>query len=133
MPSVLWDASALAKRYTEEVGDDVVDAIFAATPIPQMALTPMGFAETYSILLRRRNDGTLGGAAFDVVTAKLRTEVLGDPGFSFLTIFDAYFFGCLSVMQAHNINASDAAILATYLRYAQAVSENEFWSRRTSV
>ena len=30
---LLWDASALAKRYAPETGSDTVDALFAAVPI----------------------------------------------------------------------------------------------------
>jgi predicted nucleic acid-binding protein len=72
MPWLLWDASALAKRYSEELGDDTVD------------------------------------------------EVVDSPDFGLLTISDATIFGSLSLMKAHSLNAADAAILATYLRFVHA-------------
>ena len=40
MPSVLWDASGLAKRYTHETGEDTIDAVFAEVPVRDMSLTP---------------------------------------------------------------------------------------------
>jgi len=36
---LLWDASALAKRYALEVGSEAVDALFAEMPAGQMVKT----------------------------------------------------------------------------------------------
>jgi hypothetical protein len=54
-----WDASALVKRYLLESGSDTVNALFAAVPRDRMVTTPWGYAETYSVLLRRLNGGIL--------------------------------------------------------------------------
>lgn len=56
MPSLFWDASGLAKRYTVEKGTDVTDALFLAVPVSDMMTTVWGYAETFSILLRKLND-----------------------------------------------------------------------------
>lgn len=39
MTYLLWDASALAKRYTPEVGSDVVEAFFNGVPASRIVTT----------------------------------------------------------------------------------------------
>ena len=56
---IMWDASGLVKRYYEEAGRTTVNAVFAAVPSRDMFVTPLGYAETYSILLRKHNGGIL--------------------------------------------------------------------------
>ena len=117
---ILWDASGLVKRYYEEPGSETVDALFA-TPSPHtMRLTPWGYAETYGILLRRLNGGVLRQSTFEAAASNLHAEVLDPSGFDLLTISDVLIFGSLTLMQAHNINSADAAILATYLQFQQS-------------
>lgn len=123
MAVIFWDASGLAKRYTEEAGRATINAIFAAVPSRQMFITPWSYAETYSILLRKRNGGILDSRAFATATNALRAEILGDTDFGLLSITDALVLGSLSLMQAHNINSADASILATYLRFQRAAAE----------
>ncbi|MCC6442770.1 MAG: hypothetical protein IT210_04845 [Armatimonadetes bacterium] len=53
MPILLWDASALTKRYTLEVGSETVDALFEEISMSQMVTTFWGYAETYVSLLRK--------------------------------------------------------------------------------
>ena len=114
---ILWDASGLVKRYYDETGRETVNAVFAAVSIRQMHITPTGYAETYSILLRKHNGGILDRRTFTEATNALRTEVVEDADFGILSITDTLVFGSLSLMQAHNINSADAAILATYLQF----------------
>ena len=117
---ILWDASGLVKRYYEEPGSGTVDALFATSSPHTMRLTPWGYAETYGILLRRLNSGVLRQSTFDAAASNLHAEVLEPSGFELLTIRDVLIFGSLTLMQAHNINSADAAILATYLRFQQS-------------
>lgn len=121
---ILWDASGFVKRYYGEAGQAAVNAVFAAVPFRDMNITPWGCAETYSILLRRRNGGTLNAGAFRDAISELQQDVLDSPGFTLLSVSDAFVFGILSLMQAHNINSADAAILATYLRVQRAAQEH---------
>ena len=63
MPVLLWDASALAKRYAPETASATVDALFMNVAPVQMAITLLGYAETvgerYAVvqLPRRRRRG----------------------------------------------------------------------------
>jgi len=122
-PQILWDASGLVKRYYQEAGQAAVNAIFQAVPLRDMAITPWGYAETYSILLRKRNGGSLDQSAFRDAITELQMEVIDVAGFTVLSIGDALVFGSVSLMAAHNINSADAAILATYLRFQRASQE----------
>lgn len=123
MAVLFWDASGLAKRYTAEAGRATVNALFTVVASRDMFLTPLGYAETYSILLRKRNGGILDSRAFAAAINALRAEVLGDPDFGLLSITDALIFGSLSLMGTHNINSADACLLATYLQFQRAAAE----------
>ncbi len=45
---------------------------------------------------------------------------MDSPDFGLLTISDMTILGSLSLMKAHNLNAADGAILATYLQFLHA-------------
>ena len=121
MVQLLWDASGLAKRYYEEIGSETADALFAATPPPIKIGTFMGYAETAAILRRRLNRGDFNMAAFSTARNALRTEVFDDPEFVLLTVEDADIVNGIGLTDRHNLNSTDAAILAAFLRYAQAL------------
>jgi predicted nucleic acid-binding protein len=55
MPALLWDASALAKRYVPEQGSRTVDALFENVALSQMVGTLFGYAEVFSVVLRKHN------------------------------------------------------------------------------
>jgi len=115
-----WDASALSKRYTEETGVEVVDALFDTVPIEEMTSTPLGYAETYSIILRRYNGGALSLQTFTDGITTLQAEFLDNSDFTFYNISDAVIFRSIATMKRHNLNATDAAILTLVLELAGA-------------
>src|SRR5262249_42231168 len=118
---LFWDASALAKRYIPEVGSDTTDALFASMPALQMIGTVLGYAETYSTLIRRHNRGSLNLPAFIAAKTALRNEVINSADFVLLTVDDAAILNGVTLMEQHNLNATDAAILALVLRYIRAL------------
>ncbi len=93
MIQLLWDASALAKRYGLETGSDTVDALFTEVPAFQMFTTFMTYAETYWVLLRKRNRGDLSVATFHSAVSLLQTEVLDDTDFRILSVDDLAVLG----------------------------------------
>ncbi len=117
---LLWDASGIVKRYYLETGQATVNEIFSTVPTQKMSITAWGYAETYSILLRRSNSGTLTPNAYRAAKSKLQSEILGNAYFEVLSITDALIFSSLSLMEAQNINSADAAILSTYLQFQRA-------------
>jgi len=115
MAFLFWDASALVKRYFVEIGSDTVDAIFAAAPMHDVATTPWGYAETYSILLRRLNGGDLDAASFATAVTALQAEVVDSLDFGLLSISDTVVFASILWLRRHSLNATDAAILTILL------------------
>ena len=116
---LLWDASALAKRYAPETGSDTVDALFAAVPIAQMVSSSISYVEIISILLRKFNRVAINQNAFETAKSALRTELINDPDFSLLSINDASFYGGIALMETHNLNATDAALLISFQSFIQ--------------
>jgi hypothetical protein len=116
-----WDASALAKRYFPENGSKTVNGLFASVPQDRMTTTPWGYAETYSMLLRRLNSGVLDLPAFTACVTALQSEVVDSGDFGLLPIRDTVVFASISTMRRHNLNATDAAILTMLLEYRQTL------------
>ena len=123
MPQVLWAASGLIKRYAQETGSDAADAVFQFAPLLPMIVTYLGYAETNASLRRKINGGTINMGAYQIARSSVRNEVQTQLDFNILSITDADILAGIALTDCYNINASDASILATYLRYAPAVSE----------
>ena len=117
VPTLLWDASALAKRYVGEAGSDTVNALFAVMAANPPVATFMTLAETAAILRRKLNRQEISLTDFSDARDLLRQEVLADPNFLLLTIEDDDFLGSIALTDAHSLNSSDAALLRAYLRY----------------
>jgi predicted nucleic acid-binding protein len=117
---LFWDASALAKRYTEEAGQQTVDGLFASVPLSNMSSAPLGYSETYSILLRRMNGGVIDLSSFNAAVSLLELEVVDSTEFLLLPITSDDVFLTIAAMRKHNLNSTDAAILTTILEYIRA-------------
>ena len=115
MKLLFWDASALAKRYTAEEGRETANYLFETLSNSTMASTPWGYAETYSILLRRLNSGVLDTPSFNLAVASLQMEVVESDNFTLFTVDDTAIFRSNVLMRKHNINATDAAILTVVM------------------
>jgi predicted nucleic acid-binding protein len=120
VPELLWDASALVKRYYPEAGSDSVDALFDAVPLSQMLATCWGYLETYAAIVRKRNRGDISISAYSTAVTSLRAELLTAPDFRLLTIEDTDILGGVPFLVQHSLNSADAALLVTFLRYADA-------------
>jgi len=120
VPVLHWDASALTKRYYAEIGSDVVDALFAALPLSQMVTTFWGYAETYASLLRKRNRGEISSQFFAAAVALLQAEILDSPDCVLLSVDDTAVLEGIPLVLRHNLNTTDAALLATCLRYTRS-------------
>ena len=64
MIQILWDASALVKRYVAEIGSQTVNALFMAVPTAQMVTTVMSYSETFAGLWRKHNQSILSATSF---------------------------------------------------------------------
>jgi len=122
MPTLFWDASGLAKCYTEEIGNGTAEALFHQASAPKMTTTLWGYTETFSLLLRKHNDGRLR-ASFAITASALRNDLLGHAPFRLLAVTDSAILSSILLIQRHNINATDAALLVTLLRHARTSGE----------
>ncbi len=124
MPLVFWDASALVLRYAPETGSDVVDAIFDAVPLSDMVLAMIGYSETFAILWRHRNRGTLTTEIFNEASSALEVDfVLGTP--KLLEMGNASVLRSLGLIQRQNLNSTDAVILTLYLDYLAEIGRKD--------
>lgn len=76
MIRILWDASALAKRYIPEPGSQTVNAVFVAIPPAQMVPTIMSYSETVAALVRKLNQGVLDVATFSAAQDGLNGAIV---------------------------------------------------------
>jgi hypothetical protein len=76
MASFCLDGSALAKRYVPEPGSALVDYILDNVPEDRIYLLNIGAAEVISVLVRKRNAGTLSVADFSQAITELESEVI---------------------------------------------------------
>lgn len=123
MATLFWDASGLAKYYSEEVGTETAKAVYSHDAAFQMLTTPWGYVETFALLQRKRNGGRLPPAEFSLAVSALRNDLITLPLFRLLTVSDMDIFAGVTYIQKHNLNSTDAALLATLLRYAQVSGE----------
>lgn len=120
MALLFWDASGLAKRYVAESGSQTVNAVFAQAQSHILASTPWGYAETYFILLRKLSGGVLSRTAWAQAVNALQTAVVNSPVFGLFPLDEEIVFASVTLMQRHNLNATDAAILTLLLEYANS-------------
>lgn len=119
LAAIFSDASALVKRYAPELGSSTVDALFDASPAPNMLTTAVGCVEAYAILVRRLNGGILDRAGFTSAASALRTEVIEASAFILLPVTDHDFLSCLHLVAKHNLNATDSMLLGLLLKLSR--------------
>lgn len=117
MPLLVWDASALVKRYARELGSDTVRALFGSVGWSDMTTTLWGYAESVSILLRCLNRGAISRTSFAQAISALETETILNPDLSVLALDDTDVLTGVGLIQQHNLNSVDAALLAAILRF----------------
>jgi predicted nucleic acid-binding protein len=118
VPCLLWDASALIKRYLAEAGSATVNALFTHPAASSSVVTFLGYAETAAIQRRKHNQGALTHAELRDTRLLLTGEILLGARTELIAIEPADVLTGIALIDRHNLNASDAAILAAYLRYA---------------
>jgi hypothetical protein len=94
--------------------------LFGLGPPVTRATTHLCYAETCASLRRKLNRGVIDFASFATARSLLRNEVLLDPEFGLMSVGDDDVLVGVALTDQHNLNSTDAAILATYLRYARA-------------
>lgn len=111
-----FDASALVKRYTEEVGSNKVDFLFQNVPLNRLMCLAIGVAEVFSICVRKRNDGRITRHHFEQAVGYLDSEVINiESDFETIPVQNALIWESISLMDIHSINSVDAILLCSAL------------------
>jgi predicted nucleic acid-binding protein len=118
--AVLWDASALVKGFVIERGSESVDVVFRIVPLQHMICTFLSYAETVSVLVRKKNQGMLRAGAFEAALASLQSDVIFSADLLVLESVATTVMDSVEYIIRHNINAADAVLLVTYLGYVRA-------------
>ena len=114
-----FDASALVKRYTDEIGSDEVDFLFANVPLARMNCLILGAAEVFWICVRKRNDGRITHNHFTQATRYLEQEVMDtNSDFKTISIPDTLVLNSMSIIETHSLNSVDAIVLRSALDIA---------------
>lgn len=117
--SFYMDASALAKRYIPEKGNELVDVILDTVSYNRIYFLNVGTGEVYSILVRKRNTGSLSPANFRLATANFDDEIVGTAAVTRVPVTSRLITSSLPLILAHSINSSDTLILKSALSIAR--------------
>jgi predicted nucleic acid-binding protein len=113
------DGSALAKRYVAETGSPLLDHPFDQVAADRLAVLNIGLAEVFSILVRRKNLGTLSTVTFSQALLQLGNEVIHAAHLVKLEPTNSLVFAALIHIEKHSVNATDAIVLHAALGLAQ--------------
>ena len=115
---LLWDSSALGKRYNYERGSATVDALFGyALP---MVTVDMAYAETANIIRRQKNADAINEERFEEARRDLKSEVLTGGSFTLMHLTGDAIVSSIDLADKHNLNSIDAAFLYLFLEYVKA-------------
>ena len=111
-----FDASALAKRYVEEVGSDRIDFLFTNVPLARLQCLTIGAVEVFWICVRKRNDGRISDDQFAESTTYLKSEIIGiQSNFRKLSVPDSLVWSAMDLIETHSLNSVDAMVLRSAL------------------
>ncbi|MBM4087396.1 MAG: type II toxin-antitoxin system VapC family toxin [Planctomycetes bacterium] len=120
--NLFWlDASALAKRYVPESGTPLMNDLFARVPRLSLLCLLEGVGEVVSVLVRRRNAGTITAAAFQQAMVEFRSEVSHDRDLEKVRATDHQVTTSWRLIERHSLNSTDAIILRCALDKALAL------------
>lgn len=114
-----WDASALGKRYANEIGTAIVNQCFATVPANRMMALLVGAGEVISILVRRRNSGLLMNIDYQQAMTQLYAEIINSPDFRLEPATDGTVQSSFVFIPQYSLNATDAIVLRSALTVAQ--------------
>ena len=118
---LFWDASAIFKRCAAEIGTATVDALFTQIPLARMRIIVLGCTEAFAILVRKRNRGDISLPSYTTAVSALQNEVIYNLDFGILPVDSNVALASVRLIARHNINSTDAVILALFLEYADAL------------
>ena len=114
-----YDASALVKRYTQELGSDKVNFLFANVPHDRLMCLTLGAIEVIWVLVRKRNDSRLTNDDFRQAGINLDYEVIDNQsGFRTFPVPNSLIWRSMDLIENHSLNSVDAIVLRSALDVA---------------
>ena len=114
-----FDASALVKRYTQEMGSDKVNFLFNNVPLNHMMCLILGIIELFWICVRKKNDGRITTLDFSQAGVNLNYEVIDNQsGFKTIPVPDSLVWDSIRLIETHSLNSVDAMVLRSALNIA---------------
>ena len=125
-----FDASALAKRYVEEIGSDKIDFLFANVPLTRLRCLAIGAVEVFWICVRKRNDGRISADQFAESTTHLKSEIIDtQSNFRKISVPDSLVWDSMRLIETHSLNSVDAIVLRSALTLQQnSAAQTIHWS-----
>ena len=115
------DASALAKRYTLEMGTSVVNDLFNRAASARFIVLSVGIAEVASILVRKRNANVIPADLYSLAIVNFSAEILSQPELRIIPATAAMATDSIVLIGRHSINATDAILLRSALDLADSL------------
>ena len=114
-----FDASALAKRYVEEVGSDKIDFLFANVSSARLLCLTIGAIEVFWICVRKTNDRRISISQFAESTTYLKSEIIdAQSDFRTISVPDSLVWDSMNLIETHSLNSVDAMVLRSALNIA---------------
>lgn len=114
-----YDASALVKRYTQELGSDKINFLFANVPHGRLMCLILGAIEVLWVLVRKRNDSRLTNDDFRQAGINLDYEVIDNQsGFRTIPVPNSLIWRSMDLIEIHSLNSVDAIVLRSALDIA---------------
>lgn len=111
-----FDASALAKRYTVEIGSETIDFLFDSVHPFRLQCLILGAIEVFWMCVRKRNDGRITQSQFSHAIRNLESEVIrAHSDFDLIPISDSLVFNAIPLIESHSLNSTDALVLRSSL------------------
>ena len=121
-----FDASALAKRYTEEVGSGKIDFFFHNIPLARLSCLTIGAIEVFWICVRKRNDSRITSHQFERAVTHLTREVTNSQSdFRTISVPDSLVWNSMDLVETHSLNSVDAMVLCSALDAATELRRTE--------
>ena len=114
-----YDASALVKRYTQELGSDKVNFLFANVPHNRLMCLILGAIEVIWVLVRKRNDNRLTNADFRQAGINFDYEVIDHQSdFRTIPVPNSLVWHSMDLIETYSLNSVDAIVLRSALDIA---------------
>ena len=114
-----FDASALVKRYAQEVGSDKVNFLFDNIPLDRLMCSVLGAVEVFWVCVRKKNDGRITVPDFAQAVVHLNREVIAeDSDFTAILIHKSLIWASMDLIETHSLNSVDSIVLRSALEVA---------------